>query len=104
MKVSAFKALKLKHGEPVVIIWDDIVEHGNYGYKPDKPVNGQLAQFIFMGWFLAMDKDKISIAIEPEITASKEIVGEHPFRTVQVMSIGDIKKMARLPKPRKWFE
>ena len=103
MKLSDFKKIKLKHGDPICIIWDDIVEHSNYGFKPDKPVSEQTARFIFMGWFMSLDKDKISVVIEPEVREGNEATGEHPFRTVQVLSVGDIHRVARLPKPRKWY-
>lgn len=103
MKLSDFKKLKLKHGDPVVIIWDDIIEHSNYNYKPGERVKAQIAKFIVMGWVVALDGDKFSFAIEPEYGADGSVAGEHPFRTMQIMSVGDIYSIARLPKPKKWY-
>ena len=104
MRLTDFKKIKLKHGDPVVIIWDDIVEVGGYGYDPKKPVDKQMVKFIFMGWFIKQDGDKISVAIEPEHRDNIRKPEDHPYRTVQMLSVGDICKIARLSKPRKWWE
>jgi len=103
MKLTDFKKIKLEHGDPIFIYWDDIVSFTNYEYKPDMPVDKQLGRFAIMGWFIKIDKDKMSIAHEVESPIAKHLIGEHPFRVVQTYSVGDIYSIAKLPKPKKWY-
>lgn len=103
MKLSNFRALKLKSGDALIVVWRDITSLSHYAYKPELSLGEQYGIFMLAGWVVRCDNENLEIAVDLELPTNGVTVDKHLYREVVFLPVGCIVKIAMVPTPKKWY-